>query len=99
MEQTKFKLIVDTLLEAQPKDYIKKSRELQHRESADYLETSLKLTPRVEQQCGDCGKQVINRRVEFYVTGLGTKRRQWKKHCVTCKTKTKISFSDINNNK
>ena len=95
MEQTKFKLIVDTLLEAQPKDYIKKSRQLQHKEDADYLETSLRLAPRVEQQCGDCGKNVVNRRVEFYVIGLGSNRKQWKKHCVTCKTKTKISFSDI----
>jgi hypothetical protein len=95
MEQTKFKLIVDTLLTPQVKERILKVRKYTNKEDQNLLESSFKLAPTVREHCNDCDKEVVNRRVEFYINGIGTKRQQWNKHCLTCRTKTKISKRDI----
>lgn len=92
MEPNKFLEIVDTLLEPQIKDHIKKKRQY-FKKNPDMaaLETSIKLAPKTQKSaCPDCDIVVENRRVEFYMRGMGTSRQHWKKHCVNCGVKTVI---------
>lgn len=93
MEHDKFLELVDTLLEPQVKEHIKKKR-LAAKKDMDMgaLETSIKLAPKTQRRpCPDCDKIVENRVVEFYVRGMGTKNQHWKKHCLSCGDKTVIS--------
>jgi hypothetical protein len=92
MEQNKFMAIVDDLLEPQIKEEILKSRR-QQRKPEIYTppEDSVKLGPRGElRPCGDCDRLVNNRVVQYAVYDL-SRNPHWKKKCMICGKKDRIS--------
>ena len=92
MENSKFNEIVDTLLEPRVKDKILKSRRQQHKpEEYSAPEDSIKLAPRGELgPCGDCDRLVRNRVVHYAVYDLA-RNPHWRKKCLECGQKTRIS--------
>ena len=92
MEQNKFKEIVDTLLQPQPKDYIIEQRKLQRRSlTTNFSEDSMRLAPvKILDRCSDCEKEVAGRIVHIRKRAMGTFKEHWEHKCMSCKHIKKI---------
>jgi len=92
MEQTKFTVLVNELLEPKFKAKIEQRLKFPSCKKTDnHREDSTILRPRHSPQpCSDCGEIVSGRVVEYVIYAIGSKNQHWKKCCNLCKKKTKM---------